>query len=204
VRSSHQTVAKALEGDYRSEHLFALRQSLAGYRYYQKLIADVDQEMGRYIADLRTGSEPDSRLPPQTKKTKYRRQHHEPASLDLRSELYRVFGVDLTDVPGISSVTAHTILCEVGTDLTRFRNASAFASWLGLCPEKQISGGKVLYTKSRRVKSRLATALRIGLIPCITLTTIWASSSAALRAGSEKHRRLRLLRISSLESSSIC
>jgi transposase len=65
-------------------------------------------------------------------------------------------------VPGISSVTAHTILCEVGTDLTRFRNASAFASWLGLCPEKQISGGKVLYTKSRRVKSRLATALRIG------------------------------------------
>jgi transposase len=162
VRSSHQTIAKALEGDYRSEHLFALRQSLEGYRYYQKLIADVDQEMGRYVADLRTGSEPDAKLPTQTKKTRYRRQHHEPASFDLRGELYRIFGVDLTDVPGISSVTAHTILCEVGTDLTRFRNASAFASWLGLCPEKQISGGKVLYTKSRRVKSRLATALRIG------------------------------------------
>jgi transposase len=161
VRSSQDTIAKALEGDYRDEHLFALGQSLAGYRYYQKLIAEVDQEMERYLASLRTGSGPDSKLPAQTKKTKHRRQHHEPA-FDLRSELYRIFGVDLTDVPGISAVTAHTILCEIGTDLTRFRNASAFASWLGLCPEKQISGGKVLYTKSRRVKSRVAIALRIG------------------------------------------
>jgi transposase len=102
--------------------------------------------MERYLANLRTGSEPDSKLPPQTKKTKRRRQHHEPA-FDLRSALYRIFGVDLTDVPGISAVTSHTILCELGTDLTGFRNASAFASWLGLCPEKQISGGTVLYTR---------------------------------------------------------
>jgi transposase len=162
VKSSHDTIAKALEGDYRTEHLFALRQSLAGYRYYQTLIVEVDGEMGRYLAGLPTGSETDSKLPPQTKKTKHRRQHHEPTAFDLRGELYRIVGVDLTDVPGISSVTAHTILCEIGTDLTRFRNASAFASWLGLCPEKQISGGKVLYTKSRQVKSRVASALRIG------------------------------------------
>ena len=73
-----------------------------------------------------------------------------------------LFGVDLTDVPGISALTAHTILCEVGTDVSQFRNASAFASWLGLCPERQISGGKVLYTKSRRVRNRVALALRLG------------------------------------------
>lgn len=67
-----------------------------------------------------------------------------------------------TNVPGISAITAQTILCEIGTDVSRFRNASAFASWLGLCPEKKISGGKVLYTKSRRVRSRVASALRMG------------------------------------------
>jgi transposase len=162
VKSSQDTIAKALEGDYRMEHVFALRQSLAGYRYYQGLISEVDQEIGRHLTDLRTASDAGSKPPTQTKKTKHRRQHHEPTGFDLRSELYRIFGVDLTDVPGISAVTAHTILCEVGTDLTRFRSASAFASWLGLCPEKQISGGRVLYTKSRRVKSRIALALRIG------------------------------------------
>ncbi len=79
-----------------------------------------------------------------------------------RGDLYRVFGVDLTNVPGISAITAQTILYEIGTDVSGFRNASAFASWLGLCPEKKISGGKVLFTKSRRVRSRLATALRMG------------------------------------------
>ena len=65
-------------------------------------------------------------------------------------------------MPGISAVTAQTILCEIGTDVSRFRNASVFASWLGLCPERKISGGKVLFTKSRRVRSRVATALRMG------------------------------------------
>jgi len=69
--------------------------------------------------------------------------------------------VDLTNVPGISALTAQTILCEIGTDVSRFRNASAFASWLGLCPERKISGGTVLFTKSRRVRSRVATALRM-------------------------------------------
>jgi hypothetical protein len=86
----------------------------------------------------------------------------EPKTFDLRSELYRIFGVDLTNVPGISAITAQTILCEIGTDVSRFRNASTFASWLGLCPENKISGGKVLYTKSRRVRSRIATALRMA------------------------------------------
>jgi transposase len=71
-------------------------------------------------------------------------------------------GVDLTDVPGISAITAHTIVIEVGPDLSRFRNASAFASWLGLCPDKKVSGGKVLYTGSRKAKNRAAIALRLG------------------------------------------
>jgi hypothetical protein len=83
-------------------------------------------------------------------------------AFDLKGELLRIAGVDLTDVPGISAITAHTIIMEVGPDLSRFRNASAFGSWLGLCPEKQVSGGKVLSTRSRKVKNRAAIALRLG------------------------------------------
>ncbi len=113
------------------------------------------------MADLKTEAS-ESTPPPQTKNRYYQRRHYEPTTFDLRGELYRVFGVDLTDVPGISAVTAHTILCEVGTDVSQFRNASAFASWLGLCPERQITGGKVLFTKTRRVRNRLSLALRLG------------------------------------------
>jgi transposase len=161
VRSSRDTVAKALEGDYRSEHLFALRQSLRGYRYCQQLISEVDVELQSVLRELPTADMAEPETPPQTKRRPPKRQKNEPA-FDLRSELYRIVGVDLTNVPGISVVTAHTIISEIGTGVTRFRNASAFASWLGLCPENAVSGGKVLYTRSRKVKNRVAIALRSG------------------------------------------
>ena len=96
-----------------------------------------------------------------TKKRFYQRPGNEPA-FDLKGELFRIAGVDLTDVPSIGAITAHTLIMEVGPDVSRFRNASAFAAWLGLCPEKEISGGKVLSTKSRKVKNRAAIALRLG------------------------------------------
>ena len=161
VRSPRETVAKSLEGDYRAEHLFALRQSLAGFRFYRKLIGEVDQELEIVMRQLPRAEGAPDQMPPRTKKCFYQKAGNEPA-FDLKAELFRISGVDLTDVPGISTITAHTILIEVGPDLSRFRNASAFASWLGLCPDQKVSGGKVLYTGSRKVKSRVAIALRLG------------------------------------------
>ena len=162
VKSSPGTVAKSLEGDYQREHVFTLRQSLSGLRYYQQLIQEVDEEIGRHVGGLKSKVPEGAALPERTKKTPYQRHHYEPTTFDLRAELYRVFGVDLTDVPGISAVTAQTVLSELGTDVTQFPNASAFASWLGLCPERRITGGKVLSTRSRRVRNNLAIALRMG------------------------------------------
>ena len=161
VRSPREVVAKSLEGDYREEHLFALRQSLDGYRFYQSLIADVDVELEIKTRELPPAVDGAKEMPPRTKECMYHRAGNEP-SFDLRSEMFRIAGVDLTNVPGISALTAYTILMEVGPDVSRFRNASAFASWLGLCPEKQVSGGKVLYSRSRKVKNRAAVALRLG------------------------------------------
>jgi transposase len=134
-------VAKSLEGDYRSEHLFALRQSLAAYRFYKQIMAEVDFELEEKMRNLPRAEHAPDKRPAGTKKRIYQRAGNEPA-FDLKEEMFRIAGVDLTDVPGISTLTAHTILMEVGTDVSRFRNASAFASWLGLCPEKQVSGGR--------------------------------------------------------------
>jgi transposase len=80
----------------------------------------------------------------------------------MRSELYRLFGVDLTKVPGISALTAHALLAEVGPDLSRFRSAAAFANWLALCPGNKKSGGKILSSKTRPTNSRAAHALRVA------------------------------------------
>ena len=161
IRSSRQTVAKSLEGDYRPEHLFALRQSLSAYRFYKQLMAELDFELEQNMRKLPGAAHALHKRPVGTKKRIYQHAGNEP-SFDLKEELFRIAGVDLTDVPGISTLTAHTILMEVGADVSRFRHASAFASWLGLCPEKQVSGGKVLYTRTRKVKNRAAIALRLG------------------------------------------
>jgi transposase len=75
-------------------------------------------------------------MPPRTKHTVYQRNGNDPR-FDLRGELYRIAGVDLTDIPGVSAITAQVIPAEVGPTVSRFRNASAFASWLGLCPERE-------------------------------------------------------------------
>ena len=161
VKSSREKVAQALEGDYRPEHVFTLRQSLAGYRYYQKQITELDEEIRRLMKSLPSSPDVQTQIPDRTKRTRYQRQGNDP-SFDLRAELYRIAGVDLTDIPGVSAMTAQVILTEIGPDVSRFRNASAFASWLGLCPEKRVSGGKLLSCKTRKVKSRAATALRLG------------------------------------------
>ncbi len=128
VKSSEDVIAKSLEGDYRPEHLFALRQSLAAFRYYQQLVLETDREIQLQLAELKTAATAQPTTPPRTKINAHYARHYEPRTFDLRGELYRVFGVDLTNVPGISALTAQTILCEIGTDVSRFRNASAFAS----------------------------------------------------------------------------
>ena len=92
VKSPRDKVAQALVGDYRSEHLFTLKQSLEGYRYYQKLILELDQETARLMEALPSATE--HPMPPRTKATAYHRQGNDPR-FDLRSELYRIAGVDL-------------------------------------------------------------------------------------------------------------
>jgi transposase len=161
VKSPRDKIAQALEGDYRPEHLFVLQQSLSGYRYYQQQITELDRQIQQLMKTVGRSEGSQEEMPKRTKRTKYNRQANDP-SFDLRRELYRIAGVDLTDIPGVSTLTAQAILTEIGPDVSRFRNASAFASWLGLCPEKRISGGKVLSCKTRKVKSRTALALRLG------------------------------------------
>jgi transposase len=161
IKSSADTIAKALEGDYRPEHVFTLTQSLALYDFTQQHIAACDQEIERVLSTFDSLVDPDEHpLPPPT--TAHRQpQRNEPA-FDLRTHLYRITGVDLTQVPGLQAPTIHIIVAEVGLNMHKWPTDKHFASWLGLCPDNQISGGKVLSTGSRRVQNRASRALRMA------------------------------------------
>jgi transposase len=160
VKAAEETIAKSLVGDYRREHLFTLRQSLAAFRQYQDWIADCDREIAQYLEQF------ESKLDPPPGPTSPSEDGSKPKTseprFDLQTHLHRIFGVDLTQVPGIQVLTTQTLLAEIGPDLSRFEDGSALASWLGLCPDNRISGGKVLSVKTRKVKNRAATALRVA------------------------------------------
>lgn len=160
IKANEETIVKSLVGDYREEHLFVLRQSLQGYRTYQQMIENVDVEVKHRMARLPSRVDPLER--PLRKERNPRKTPRRTEPMDLRREVYRAFGVDLTQVPGINPLTAQVLLTEVGTDLARFPTAAAFCSWLRLCPEPRISGGQVLSSRTRPTKNRAALALRLA------------------------------------------
>jgi hypothetical protein len=160
IKASEAVIAKSLVGDYRPEHLFTLRQSLVAYHHYGKLIDGCDREIRRCLEEFKFKP---PHLPDAAEGGNQKSQSMtaSPEGV-LRSELNRVFGIDLTQIPGIRVGIAQTLFGEIGPDFTKFRSASAFASWMGLCPDNEISGGKVLWVGTRKVKCRAATALRLA------------------------------------------
>ena len=160
VQASAEVVMKSLVGDYRREHLFTLGQSLEAYRYYQDLITRCDQEIEEQLQNFDRQLPPDAPdLPPEAYPHSRRKNEFH---FDMRSELYRSFGVDLTAIPSINALTGYTLLAKVGTDWSKFPNLHAFASWACFCPHNKKSGGKLLSAKTRRSANRVNRALRLA------------------------------------------
>ena len=157
IKASESVLAKALRGEYLEEHIFTLDQSLSCYLNYIKMIEQCDERIARMLAAMDSKVDPQERpLPPKAKK----KGSKEPDPT-MRRELYRILGVDLTSIDGVSAQTAHTFLSEVGPDVSKFPSEGHFVSWLGLCPGSHSSAGKHLSRRTRKVANRLSTALRM-------------------------------------------
>lgn len=151
-----ELIAAALEGHWRPEHLFALRQARALYGVYQQQIAECDQEVEKCLASLpdQTGGEP----LPQTGRVKAK--HRSAPAFDVRSSLYRAVGRDLTRVNGLDEQSALLLIGEIGMDMSRWPSAKHFASWLCLCPGNRVSGGKKSSSRTRPSTNKAREILR--------------------------------------------
>ena len=163
VRAASEKIQRALQGDYRPEHLFVLRQAFSLYATLGEKIDACDAEIVREGATLPDRVDPQSQpLPP--------RKEGRPAckdqmsGQDMREVLYRKFGTDLTAIEGIGVSTALVVLTEVGPNVDGFKTEKHFCSWLGLCPDNRISGGKVLSSHTRKVINRVSDALRLAAV----------------------------------------
>lgn len=154
IRASEVDIAKSLKGNWREEHLFALQQAITLYDAYGAAVAACDRQIQGQLERLYRHEAPPE---PERKRGRPRQ-----AAFDLRTALLRTCGVDLTRINGVETTTALKVIAEVGPDLSRFKSAKHFASWLGLCPGTKISGGKILSGATKRTVNRLAQALRMA------------------------------------------
>ncbi len=159
IEASQEQIAASLEGNWRPDLLFILKQEVAIYDCYQERIIECDQQLACYLEQLPDAPVVAAVPPPSVKRQ--RAQGNAPA-FDLREELTRICGVDLTRIDGIDVLNAQTILSEVGWQMSRWKTEGHFASWLGLCPNNRISGDKVLGRSTKQVTSRAATAFRMA------------------------------------------
>jgi transposase len=176
IQASEATIVKALEGDWRSEHLFVLATALENWKQVQQQIQKCDQQLlvySRQLAACTKVAQPFKllRLKPElegTKRGEVRAQKprkktskNQPEG-SWREELERFFGVDLTAIPGISVLSGLTLMTELGNDLSAFKTAHHFASWLCLCPDNETSASKVLRRRTRPSQNRVRQALRMA------------------------------------------
>ena len=148
VKATPQEIAKSLEGNWREELLFVLRQEVELYRVYQKKIDDCDLQLRQHLKSL--GSVVDLQKQPLGPRPKGKKGSKNAPQFDLRTELYRITGIDWAQVDGIDVLTAQTVIAESGADLSAFASEKQFASWLGLVPTNEQSGGKILNRRTRK------------------------------------------------------
>lgn len=167
VKASREEMARSLEGNWREDVLFELKQAVDAYDFIQKQMAEVDQRLEKYMAALPSRALPGSDAPKQEdgkerKKRKSKKPKGNQPHFDLKAELQRVNGVDLTTIEGIDTLIAQTIFSEIGTDVSSFKDERNFVSWAGLTPNKDVSGGKVIRQSRKRVNNRVGNALRMA------------------------------------------
>jgi transposase len=168
IQATAETIQKSLVGNWLPEHLFVLRQSRLLHKTYHQEIAQCDQEIEKLVSAFTPRVDPALKpLPPDRKRNRNSQKKRKKRGLpetgfDLRTGAYQLFGVDVTQVPGLE-MSVLPLFSEVGRDLSsRWPTAAHFVSWLNLCPDNDISGGRVLWKGTRKVQNRAGQIFRMA------------------------------------------
>ena len=189
VKASKEVIAKSLEGNWRPELLFVLGQEVEMYRMYQDRIAACDRELQQQLRVR--ASKVDLQAQPLGPRPKGKRARGNAPKFDLRTELYRISGVDWTQVDGIDVQVAQSVIAEVGVDLEAFPSEGNFTSWLGLCPTNDSSGGRVLNRRTPKVVNRAKVAFRLAASSLIRSQSYLGAQYRRLRTGWERPKPSR-------------
>ena len=157
---SPQEIEKSLQGTYKREHIFTLKQAVELYDFYERQIQACDQELEALYQQFEPPDEPGT-PPPTPRRGKPRKNQ---ANFDLAQSLFQMTGVDLTQIDGLDALTVQTILSITGIHMNAWPTAKHFASWLHICPNNKITGGKIKHRGTLPSQNRAAVALRVAAL----------------------------------------
>jgi transposase len=181
-KSSTEMIAKALTGSWKDEQIFVLRQALTLYEVYTEQVAACDTQIEQYLQAMESRSaDPDAPLPDVPAAKADSKSKNRP-SFNARAQFARILGVDVVAVTGISGTLVQTIISEIGTHMSRFPTLKHFGAWLGLAPRNDISGGKVLRSRTMKVASRANQAFRMAAQSVARTNTALGAYFRSMRA----------------------
>jgi len=165
MKATIDDAKRSLAGNYKEENLFVLRQALSSYDFHKSQMLECESMIEKVLkqislqSDKRVGSEITAEAVGRKKKRKARKNEYH---FDAVEDLKKVTGVNLTAIDGFGVNTVLSLLAETGTDMSKFKTAGHFCSWLRLCPNPSISGGKLLGHRKSTSSSRAAKAFRLA------------------------------------------
>ena len=160
IKASREEIIKSLEGYWTTEHLFELRQCYQLYCNHKLMIEECDQEIEKQLIEQIASR--NNGVIPKIESVKRKRPVKRSANYNLTAYLKEILSVDVTEVCGISEISALTILSEIGTDMTKWKTEHHFTSWLGLAPNTKISGGKIISSRIMKKKHNAGQAFRMA------------------------------------------
>src|SRR6516225_7877268 len=180
VKASEEQVERSLEGHWQEDLLFVLKQEQDGYEFCQGQMAECDRRLDQYLQQQKDRSQGAS-LPEEKRKERLKKKKGNKPRFDLRTGLFRMAGVDLTQIDCIDVMTATTILSEAGSDMSKWETENHFVSWLRLCPDNRISGNKIIGKGRLPTSNRITNALKMAASTLRTSNTYLGAQFRRLR-----------------------
>jgi transposase len=165
IQAREETIILSLEGIWREEHLFALKQAYETYMFHQKQIGECDEhirmQLDKQIAIVKEGEICNNEDTKEGNKKKARKNQYQ---FDVRTRLSKLLGIDICALTGISEITATELIAEIGTDISKWKTIKQFSAWLNVCPNTKISGGKIISSTMMKKKNHAGQCLRMAAV----------------------------------------
>ncbi|MCX6279286.1 MAG: IS110 family transposase [Bacteroidetes bacterium] len=163
VKATRGEIVKSLEGNWNDAQLLVMKQNYDAYCFALKQQDELDRSIEHSLQSYSQTMGKANSDKPIERSSKKQQGIGNGFHFDAEKYSNDILGVNITRIPGISSLTAVKIISELGSDFTKkFESFKHFCSWANVVPNNRISGGKILSSTVPKRKNFVGQAFRVA------------------------------------------